>query len=157
MAETKKVELNTQDIKNLSSHYLNEGRKEETWQIDHVMIEDTVLEAQISMISRYLSATDNNEFHLTIFSALEFLSQLMIVYAHIWAGRQEKVGEGWMVESSMKSTRVIRDPDNILVSMTVEKIRERGANLYCVASYKITDPQGGLMEVRLKGFLTQSF
>ena len=154
MEETNKVVLDTQDIKKLSSYYLNEGRKQETWQIDQVMIDDMTLEAQISMISRYLSSTDNNEFHLTIFAALEFLSQLMIVYAHIWAERKEKVGEGWMVESSMKSTRVIRDPDNILVSMTVDKIRERGANLYCIASYKITDPQGGLMEVRLKGFLT---
>lgn len=148
------IELNNHDIKKLSSYYLNEGRKQERWQINHVMIDDKILEAQISMISRYLSATDNNEFHLTIFSALEFLSQLMIVYIHVWAGRKEKVGEGWMIESSMKSLRVIRDPENIFVSMTVEKIKERGANLYCIASYKITDPNDGLMEVRLKGFLT---
>lgn len=154
MEGTKKIVLNGYDIKNLSSHYLNEGRKQETWQINHVMIEDKMLEAHISMISRYLSSTDNNEFHLTIFSALEFLSQLMIVYAHFWAEREEKIGEGWMIESNMRSIHVVRDPDNILVSMTVEKIRERGANLYCIASYKITDDQGGLMEVRLKGFLT---
>lgn len=154
MEEIKKVVLNRDEIKDLSSYYLNEGRKQETWQIDHVRIEDMIAEAKISMVSRYLSATDNNEFHLTIFSALEFLSQLMIVYAHIWAGRQEKVGEGWMIESSMKSVRAIRDPENILVSMSVEKIRERGANLYCIASYRIIDRHDGLMEVRLKGFLT---
>ena len=150
----KKVKLNSEDIRELCSYYLNEGKKQEVWQINHVMIEDEMLDAHISMISRYLSPTDNNEFHLTIFSALEFLSQLMIIYAHFWARREKKVGEGWMVESSMKSFRVIRDPENILVSMTVEKIRERGVNLYCIASYKVTDDQGGLMEVRLKGFLT---
>jgi len=154
MEELKKILLNGDDIKNISSHYLNEGRKQETWQINHVMIEDNMLEAHVAMISRYLSPTDNHEFHLTIFSALEFLSQLMIIYIHFWAGRKEKVGEGWMIESSMKSVRVIRDPENILVSMKVEKRRERGANIYCIASYKITDDNGGLMEVRLKGFLT---
>ncbi|MGW8168724.1 MAG: hypothetical protein ACWGHH_01830 [Sulfurovaceae bacterium] len=154
MEEIKKVVFNRDEIKDLSSHYLNEGRKQETWQIDHVRIDDMTAEAKISMVTRYLSATDNNEFHLTIFSALEFLSQLMIVYMHIWSGRQKKVGEGWMIESSMRAVRVIRDPENILVSMRVEKIRERGANLYCIASYKITDTHDGLMEVRLKGFLT---
>ncbi|MBD3790507.1 MAG: hypothetical protein IE885_09160 [Campylobacterales bacterium] len=154
MEPIEKTELNREDIRKLSSYYLNEGRKQESWQIDHIMIEDTILDAHVSMRSTYLSSTDNNEFHLTIFSALEFLSQLMIIYAHVWAGRKEKVGEGWMIESSMQSLRVIRDPDNILVAMTVEKIKERGPNLYCIASYQITDAQGGLMKVRLKGFLT---
>ena len=43
------------------------------------------------MRSAYVSGTDAGGFHLTIFSALEFASQLMIVYGHVWAGLEKKV------------------------------------------------------------------
>lgn len=154
MKRIEKIELNEDDIQKFSSHYLNEGRKQEAWQINHITIDDTVLNANVSMPSIYLSTTDNNKFHLTVFSALEFITQLMIVYMHLWAGRKEKVGEVWMIECSLQSRRVIRDPDNILVSITVEKIKERGENIYSTVSCKISDKEEGMMTFHLKYFLT---
>jgi len=154
MERIKKIELNGEDIQKFSSHYLNEGRKQESWQINHITIDGMMLNAHVSMLSTYLSATDDNKFHLTVFSALEFLTQLMIAYMHIWAGLEEKVGEVWMIECDLKSRSVIRDPDNIFVSMTVERIKERGTDIYTTASCKITDPQEGLMTFHLKYFLT---
>lgn len=154
MKLSNQVSLNTDDIQKLSSHYLYHGRKEESWKINSVSVEAEKLNAHISMTSTYLSGTDQHSFHLTIFSALEFLSQLMIIYAHVWSGRDEKKREGWMVESTTKSVHAIRDPKNIQVKMSVHKIKERGKNLYCIADYKVSDSQGGLMEVRLKGFLS---
>lgn len=42
------------------------------------------------MNSTFVSATDTGGFHLTIFSASEFLSQLAIIYGHIGNGLTEK-------------------------------------------------------------------
>lgn len=148
------VRLSVADIQNLSSHYLNEGRKQESWQIEEIEINDKRLTAEVSMRTTYVSDTDAKGFHLTIFTTLEFLSQLMIIYAHTWAGFPKKIREGWMVESSTRSVRAIRDPSNIKVEMEVVSMRKRGENLYCVAGYRVTDDQGGLFEVKLKGFLS---
>jgi hypothetical protein len=97
--------LGPADIEKFSSHYLNEGRKQESWRIDAVEVEDGRLRATVSMRSTYVSTTDDKGFHLTIFSTLEFLSQLMIVYAHVKAGLAEKTLEGWMGESETRSVR----------------------------------------------------
>ncbi len=149
-----KRSLTAQQIAPLISPYLTEGRKQESWSIESVEIDGSRLLAKIRMTSTYSSATDAKGFHLTIFSTLEFLSQLMIVYAHDWAGLSAKVREGWMVECSTRSLRAIRNPDDISVVMTVRKIYRRGVHLYCVADFRVTDDADGLFEVTLKGFLS---
>ena len=146
-------QLSEDEIKRLSSHYLNEGRKQETWQIDRISVEGDRLDADISMKSLYLSDTDGGGFHLTIFSTLEFLSELMIIYVHVWAGLEEKTQEGWMVECKARNVKAIRNPDAIKVEMHVESIRRRGKTVRIVTDCRITDDQGGLFEVWLKGFL----
>lgn len=154
MREPLHLDLGPEQIKKLSSHYLNEGRKQESWQIGDIEIRDRQLCTTVSMRSIYTSGTDSKGFHLTIFSTLEFLSELMIVYAHAWAGLPEKKKEGWMVESSTKSVRAIRNPDAIHVTMKIASIKKLGENMMCLADYCVTDDQGGLFEVRLKGFLS---
>lgn len=145
--------LTGKDIQAFSSDYLNGGRKQESWKIEEVAIDGRTLTSRISMQSVYVSATDSGGFHLTIFSALEFLSQLMIIYTHVWAGLKSKSREGWMVESHTRTVRAIRNPNNIQVAMTANTIRKRGDTLFCDAKYRITDDQDGLFEIRLKGFL----
>jgi hypothetical protein len=154
MTTTLVAHLGPAEIGKLSSHYLNEGRKQESWRIEGIEITDNRLDARVSMSSTYVSGSDSQGFHLTIFSTLEFLSQLMILYAHVWAGLPEKRREGWMVESSTRSLRAIRSAENIRVEMTVLKMRKRGENLYCVADYRVTDDRDGIFEARLKGFLS---
>ena len=146
--------LKNTDIKKFLSPYLSEGRKQESWQIDEITIDGDHVDARFSMTSTYLSDTDENGFHLTIFTALEVASQLMIICGHLWAGLTEKSMEAWMVESSVRTVRSIRKPSNIHVEMEVKKARKRGENLFGVAEYRITDEQGGLFEVTLKGFLS---
>lgn len=146
--------LRAEDIKKLASPYLNGGRKQESWEICDVEINDETLHAHVVMRSLYVSDSDVQGFHLTIFSALEFLSQLMIIYAHAWAGMPEKTRECWMVGSTIRSVQAIRDPAQIHVAMTVKKMRQRGDNLYCLADFRVTDSQGGLFEIQIKGFLS---
>lgn len=145
--------LKAQDLQHLTSHYLSEGRRDDAWAIDEVVIEGTRLQARVRMRSYFVSSSDAGGFHLSIFSTLEFLSQLMIVYAHVWAGLERKVREGWMVESRTRSVRAIRQAEDIRVEMAVRTMRRRGENLYCVADFRVTDGAGGLFEVTLKGFL----
>ena len=144
--------LNADEIKKFTSHYLTVGRKEEHWEIDNVEIEGKCITASISMKTCYVSGTDSGGFHLTIFSALEFVSQLMIIYGHIWARLDEKTQEGWMVDSRIKSSKAIRDPLNIKTSMTIST-KKVGKHLYGTGDFKITDKLGGLFEGTIKGFL----
>lgn len=148
------VSLCREEIEKLSSHYLTEGRKQESWQIKEVRIEGNRLSAVVAMRSTYVSASDAHGFHLTLFSALEFLSQLMITYAHVWAGLSEKTREGWMLESHTRTVRAIRNAEHIDVEMDVRSMRKVGDNLLCEADYRVTDKQNGLFEVQLKGFLS---
>jgi len=148
-----RVFLSPDDVKNISSHYLNEGKKQESWQIDSVEVIEKRLTAQVSMPSIYLSKTNNNTFHLSILTIMEFVSQLLIIYLHIWAGVTQKKREGWMIESSTRSIRAIRDPKHIQVEMSVVKIKKQGEKIYCIADFQVTDRQGGLSEVRIKGIL----
>ncbi len=106
------------------------------------------------MKSRYISPTDPSGFHLTIFSTLEFLSQLTIIYAHVWAGYAEKSKEGWMIDSSITSKRAVRDPENIIVHMEVKSIKKIGDKMMAITQSRVSDDQGGLFEARLKGFLS---
>lgn len=154
MKKIESVHLTEAEIRPFASRYLHEGRKQESWRIESVKIAGDHCSARVAMLSTFVSATDRSGFHLTIFSTLEFLSELMIIYAHVWAGLKEKSREGWMVESTTRSVRAIRDPDCINVEMTVESMRQRGDNLFCVADFRVTDRFEGLFEVRLKGFLS---
>jgi hypothetical protein len=148
-----KQPLNAAEIEKISSHYLSNGRKQESWLIEDVIVDGKNLQAKIVMTAIYTSPTDQNGFHLTIFSTLEFLSQLMIIYGHVWANESEKKREGWMVESHIRCVRAIRNPNDLRVAMQVKSIRRRGQNVHCVADFEVTDDQGGLFEVQLKGFL----
>jgi len=154
MQEPLNLTLGPEQFKAWSSHYLNEGRKQESWRIGDINIRGRQLSTTVSMRSVYTSGTDSKGFHLTIFSTLEFLSELMIIYAHAWAGLQKKTKEGWMLESSTKSIRAVRNPDQIKVEMKIAAIKKLGDNIICIADYSVTDDQGGLFEVRLKGFLS---
>jgi len=154
MKNTEPVHLTETELLPFASRYLHEGRKAENWRIESVDIAGADCSARVSMLSTFSSPTDSHGFHLTIFSTLEILSELMIIYAHVRAGLKEKTREGWMVESTTRSVRAIRDPDRIDVEMTVESMRRRGDNLFCVADFRVTDRYDGLFEVRLKGFLS---
>ena len=81
-------------------------------------------------------------------------SQLMIIYGHIWAGLTEKKGEVWMLESHTKSIRSVTTPEHIKVEMELQTMRKRGNTIFGIGTYRITDENGGLIELRQKGILS---
>lgn len=144
--------LTAEALAAISSRYLREGRKQESWDLQWVEIEADRLYANVKM-SAWYELAPGTQYHLTIFSTLEFASQLMIVYAHDWAGLDAKIREGWMVESTTRTVRAITLTDDIRVEMHVRKMRKQGKHLYCIADFIVTDAADGLFEVTLKGFL----
>ena len=140
------LHLGPEQIDRLSSQYFVRGRQCERWRIDAVeMVKDSVT-ATARMIEHYVSETDEQGFHLSFVTALEMVSQLTIIYLHLKAGLNEKCREVWVSESRNKLVRPIRSPDNIRLEMTVEKLRQRGDSWFSIASYRVTDAEGGLFE-----------
>ncbi|MCK9469980.1 MAG: hypothetical protein M0Q49_11250 [Porticoccaceae bacterium] len=153
MTEVATVYLEPAEWADLVSPYLTEGRKTESWEIVSIEVTGKTLKAVVRMTSVYRSATDGGQFHLSIFTTLEFLTQLWIIYAHVWAGEKKKTREGWMVESATHNIKAIRDPEHIDVEMEAASMRKVGGALYSVAKFRVTDRLGGLCTVRLKGLM----
>ena len=154
MNVTLKKSLSVDEISRLSSDYLDSGVKKEAWKITRVDIDGPVLNACIRMTSTCASVTDEAGFHLTIFSTMEFLSQLANIYFHAWAGYEDKTREVWMRESSISCIQAIRDADNIMVRLEVKSLKKAGDNALGLIHYEVTDTGGGRFEGRLKGVLS---
>lgn len=137
----------------ISSPYLAGGKKDEEWEIVGIEITGKRLSAVVRMASVYLSETDGGQFHLSFITCLEFLSQLLIIYGHVWAGATEKTREGWVLESSTHNVRAIRDPEHIQVEMKVVSIRRVGVPVIAVAQFEVSDRLGGLCTARLKAIV----
>lgn len=146
--------LGPAEIAAFASPYLTEGRRQEAWRIEEVVIEGERLEARVAMTSTYVSATDARGFHLTAFSALEFVSQLVIIYGHVWAGLDRKTREGWLLEASIRTAEAIRDPERIDVTVVTKSIRRVRDNLIGTFEFTATGRRGGEFVGRLKAFLS---
>jgi len=151
---TKKIHLNSDEVISISSDYIRNGRQFESWKLDEIIVEEKTAIMTASMLSIYPSITDTNKFHLSIFIAEEMVSQLIIIYLHIWSGKTKKTQEVWLKESSTKSIRSIRAMNNIKVEMNIETIRKRAETIFCIANYKITDENNGLLELKQKVILS---
>jgi hypothetical protein len=148
------INLSSTQIHDISSALLSEGRTHEKWKIDTITIDGDSLHAVVSMVSTYVSPTDTNGFHLSVFTTLEFLSQLKVIYAHHWAGIEKKTQEAWMLESNVKCIKAIRDSNKINVTMKIIKAKMVKGRIYCVTQSTVTDDLGGHFEVTLKSFLS---
>jgi hypothetical protein len=146
--------LGPAEIAAYASPYLTEGRRQEVWRIEEVVIEGDRLEARVAMTSTYVSATDTHGFHLTAFSTLEFVSQLVIIYGHVWAGLDCKTREGWLLEASIRTEHAIRDPERIDVAIVSTSVRRLRDNVIGTSDFVVTDSSGGRFTGRLKSFLS---
>lgn len=153
MNNPKSIKLSCQEIKDISSDYIREGRLHESWKINEVMIDGENASMDVSMITTYPPESNRDNFHLSIYLAEEMASQLMIIYGHIWAELNEKKEEVWMLESHTKSIKAVTNADHIKVEMDVKTMRKRGRTIYGIGKYRIIDDRGGLIELEQKGVL----
>lgn len=149
MKSSLKLTLTPPEYEPISSRYLNEGRRLESWALGEIKIDGSELYTTAHMTSTFISPTDTG-FHLSIFTALEMASQLHIIYAHAWAGLSHKTREGWMIDCSCQPKSPVRDAHEMHIHMSVNSMRRIKENLFCTAHYQITDRSGGLFEVSIK-------
>jgi hypothetical protein len=140
-------------IEALSSPYVDIGVKQDRWEFKSIAIEGKRVTATLRMTSFFVSPTDPAGFHLTIFSTQEFIAQLANIFLHVAAGYDSKCRETWMRECSIVSRKVIRDPENIQVEMTIHGLKQVGESLVGVGECRVFDDQGGLFTARMKGLL----
>jgi len=145
--------LGRKQIADLSSAYIDQGVKQDSWEILSVEISGKLLKAKLRMTSFFVSPTDPGGFHLTIFSTQEFLAQLANIYLHVAADFTVKSRETWMRESAITSRSVIRDPENIMVEIDFFSLKKMKGSLISLAKCRIYDDRGGLFTARIKGFL----
>lgn len=138
-------------IKSTSSSYISDIKRREVWQIDRLSIEENKLQGLISINNS--SYIKQKVFHLSFFTALEFVSQIQIVFMHHHAKLIKKTEEVWMVESSFISRRKITKIQNLFVNMQATKIRIIRNYLYCWATHEILDDVGGLFEIKIKAVM----
>lgn len=147
------LDLNREEISALSSVYIDRGIKQEAWEIQTINFTGTVLTATVSMTSTFISPTDPDGFHLTIFCTQEILAQLANIHLHVTAGHMTKCRESWMRECHFNYRNVIRRPHNIKVEMDMVSSRWAGNTLVGKVECRMTDDQDGLFIATLKGML----
>jgi len=59
------IKLNSNDVDNISSDYIKEGRLYESWQINEVIIEGKKATMYVSMIRTYPPGSNKKDFHLS--------------------------------------------------------------------------------------------
>ena len=147
------ISLGKKEIADLSSRYIDEGVKVDAWEILNVNISGKLLKAEIGMVSFFVSPTDPDGFHLTIFSTQEFLAQLANIYLHVAADFKTKCRETWMRECAITSRKVIRNPEKIFVEMDFFSLKKIQDSIVSMARCRVYDDQGGLFTARIKGLL----
>ena len=145
--------LHAEQLRNISSDYLRQGRRQEVWDIVWVEVSENRLQAQVRMLSHYQSATDSHGFHLSSFATLEFVSQLFIIYGHVLAGLTEKKQEAWMMESAIVCRKAIRTADDIRVDMDFRTLKKIGDRMLGTAKARIWDEAGGEFTAEVKALL----
>ena len=153
MSNEMQVQLGAEEITALSSVYIDKGIKEEAWKIQDVVINGNKLDASVSMTSYFVSPTDSDGFHMSIFVTQEILSQLANIYLHVAAGLKVKSRETWMRDCRFTYRKVIRDGENIKVEMDFVRQRWVGDSLLVRINCRMTDGEDGLFTASMKGMM----
>lgn len=147
------LDLSREQIAALSSVYIDRGIKQEAWEIQSIKFIGPLLTAKVRMTSTFISPTDPEGFHLTIFCTQEILAQLANIHLHVSAGHKIKCRESWMRECHFNYRNVIRRPDNIEVEMKMVAQKWVKDTLVGKVECRMFDDQGGLFMATLKGML----
>ena len=153
MLEHLELTLSPEEIEALSSQYINQGLKKETWEFKKIEVKADLMKARVHMTSTSVSPTDPAGFHLSMFIAQEILGQMSNIYLHLAAGLRTKRRESWMRECSFKYRNVIRDPNDIRAEMKVLATKKIGDSQYGSVECRMTDSQDGEFTCSIKGVL----
>ncbi|MDM5271403.1 hypothetical protein PGH07_04370 [Sulfurovum sp. zt1-1] len=154
MNKSQIIKLSPDEVVDISSDYIREGRLFESWKINEVIIDGKNAYMDVSMVSLYPPELSKEKFHLSIYLAEEMASQLAIIYMHIWADLTEKKREVWMLESYTKSICSVTNTEHIKIKMELQTIRKFGKTIFTIVNFSIRDDQEGFIELQQKGILS---
>lgn len=141
----------SEDLAPYQSGYLHGGRLQEGWTIDTVHIRGDSLEASVNISNPYISTTDQGGFHLSIFSAQEFCTELILFWTFKRLALPRKAQEAWMRKCSCKISKPIRSHLGIKVAMACKSFRIINGMAYAHALFQLSDLTGGLFIVEQQG------
>ena len=142
--------LPEQEIASLCSPYIGNGRGDDKWQFDEIHSNGVSMNGKISFSKFNVSPTDPEEFHLSVFSALEIASQMAIILSHNNLGLVVKTKEVWLSNCSLKFFKPIRCATAIFAELTL-RLRRLGSEHACVIDVHLRDENGGHFYGVLKG------
>lgn len=133
----------------LMSTYLSTERRQEIWFINWVEWDGKVLRASARLEGCSYSQTDNNKFHLSVFSAREIDAQLAIIGIHLKLGLPDKSAEVWHLKCVEDSRAAITTPEDVRFEMSFRFRRSKSGKLLSERSGRVFDLAGG--EIQLSG------
>lgn len=96
------------------SSYISDSFHKETWAIHHLSRDSN----RFAAVASLCTTSPQKNFHLSIFSAREIVSQLRIASSMLLLGQSCKTAEVWFIEGSEKCTSPITSAENIRISLT---------------------------------------
>lgn len=140
------------ELSPFQSAYLHGGKAREIWSITQVTVQGDHARALVDIHNPFLSPTDQRTFHLSVYTAMEFCTEVILVYAYTTLALPLKAEEAWMKECQCRLIRPIRAYEGISVEMRASSFRFIQGTAYCHGVFRITDAMDGLFEIELKGF-----
>lgn len=122
----KKLDEKTFD--NMASKYLMGGYKTDTIKIDEIIYDDNDIVATIS-VTDYLMPSDG-KYHFTAFHTQLLISQLVLIQTYLCKGLDEKPGEAYMRDFSMKLKKQINKTEGIQIRLSRKKIKNTSRGIY---------------------------
>lgn len=137
----------------LMSSYLSTGRKQEVWLINWIEWDGELLRASARLEGWSSSKTDNNRFHLSIFSAREIDAQLAIIGIHLKLGLPEKSAEVWHLRCEENSRAAITTAEDVRFEMCFRFRRSQSGKLLSERAGRIFDLAGGEIQLSALGLM----
>lgn len=141
------------DLLPYQSDYLHQGKSQERWFVHSAHINNNDLSALISIDNPYFSATDPGGFHLSVFSAQEFCTELILFWTMKKLRLSRKSQEAWMRECHCRIIRPIRTHKDISAQLKINNYRVMNGMAYAKGDFQISDISNGLFILSLSGGL----
>ena len=154
---TKNTQVAPARYEPLMSEYLAKHKANERWTINTIDWDGTTLKAAVSLTGWTTSETDNNLFHVSIFSIREIEAQLRIIGLHLKLGLERKTAEVWLLKCIEECRKAIRDPNNVIVTINFNIRPSKSGKLLSEARSIITDLHGGLIDLSITNYIPLNF
>lgn len=133
------------DYEPLMSDYLISGRREERWVINWMRWDGDTLRASCRLDGAYVSKTDGNRSHLSVYAAREMDAQLGIILMHLKMGSSQKTSEVWLLKGGESCKAPIKDLTDVRFEKTMSLRSTSSGKLLTTSHASITDRTGGLI------------